>query len=98
VSTLLQQPTLAGGQPDGRLVEGKVCFPAHQIANPLIISCGAYWRERYINQHSQSTLTSLHAKIPCIMTVFDREVEILAYKKFWSWIEAVMEASGNFIK
>jgi hypothetical protein len=33
VSTLLQQPTLAGGQPDGRLVKGKVCFPAHQIAN-----------------------------------------------------------------
>jgi hypothetical protein len=32
------------------------------------------------------------------MTVFDREVVILAYKKFLSWIEAVMEASGNFIK
>jgi hypothetical protein len=32
------------------------------------------------------------------MTVFGREVVILAYKKFWSCIEAVMEASGNFIK
>jgi hypothetical protein len=32
------------------------------------------------------------------MTVFGREVIILAYQKFWSWIETVMEASGNFIK
>jgi len=54
--------------------------------------------ERKVNQHSQSTLTSLHAKISGIMTVFGREVVILGWKKFWSWIEAVMEASGNFIK
>jgi hypothetical protein len=32
------------------------------------------------------------------MTVFDREVVILAYKKFWSRMEAVVEASGDFIK
>jgi hypothetical protein len=30
------------------------------------------------------------------MTVIDREVVILAYKKFRSLIEAVVEASGDF--
>jgi hypothetical protein len=54
--------------------------------------------ERKVNQHSQSTLTSLHAKISGKMTVFGREVVIFSYKKFWPWIEAVMEASGNLIK
>jgi hypothetical protein len=44
-------------------------------------------------------MASLSAKILVKMTVFDREVVVLAYKNFWSWIEAVIvEASGNFIK
>jgi hypothetical protein len=33
-----------------------------------------------------------------LMTVLDREVISHACKKFWSWIEAVMEATRVFIK
>jgi hypothetical protein len=32
------------------------------------------------------------------MADMDREVVILSYKKFWSRIEAVVYASGDFIK
>jgi hypothetical protein len=32
------------------------------------------------------------------MAIMDREVIILPYKKFWSRIEAVVDASGDFIK
>ncbi len=46
----------------------------------------------------QSTLTSPHVKISGIMAVIDREVIILTCKKFRSRIEAVLEASGDFIK
>jgi hypothetical protein len=33
-----------------------------------------------------------------VITDLDMEVIIHACKKFWSWIEAVMEATGVFIK
>jgi hypothetical protein len=33
-----------------------------------------------------------------VMTDLDREVIIHAYKKFRSWIEAVMEVTGVFMK
>jgi hypothetical protein len=58
------------------------------------------WRvfEKEVNQHFQSTLTSLHGKISGIMTVIDREIVILTYKKFRSRMEAVVEASVDFIK
>jgi hypothetical protein len=32
------------------------------------------------------------------MADMDREVIICSYKKFWSRIEAVVDASGDFIK
>jgi hypothetical protein len=54
--------------------------------------------EREVNKHPHSTLTSPHAKTSVIMTVIDRDVVILACNKFWSRIEAVVEASGYFIK
>jgi len=44
--------------------------------------------EREVNKHPHSTLTSPHAKTSVIMTVIDRDVVILACKKFWSRIEA----------
>jgi hypothetical protein len=31
------------------------------------------------------------------MTGMDREVVICPYKMFWSWIEAVVDASGDFM-
>ena len=54
--------------------------------------------EREVNKQPHNTQASLKAKISEVMTNIDREVVILAYKKFRSRIEAVVEASGNFIE
>ncbi len=54
--------------------------------------------EREVNKHPHNTLASLRVKILEGMGDKDREVIISSYKKFWSRIEAVMVASGDFIK
>jgi hypothetical protein len=54
--------------------------------------------EREFSKCSHITLASLKAMISDVMTDPDREVIIHACKKFWSWIEAVMEDTGVFIK
>jgi hypothetical protein len=54
--------------------------------------------EREVNKHPQNTLASLRDKISEVMANMDREVVIRFYKKFWSRIEAVVDASGDFIK
>jgi hypothetical protein len=48
-----------------------------------------------VNKHPHNTLASLKAKILNVMTNTDREVIIPPSKKFWSRIEALVEASGN---
>jgi hypothetical protein len=53
---------------------------------------------REVNKHPHNTLASLRAKISEVMTGIDREVVICPYKMFWSWIEAVVDASKDFIK
>ena len=55
-----------------------------------------FQREVYKQPHS--TLASLGAKILEVMADLDREVVICSYKKFWSRIEAVIGARGDFIK
>jgi hypothetical protein len=54
--------------------------------------------EREVKKQPHSTLASLGAKILEVMAVLDREVVICSYKKFWSRIEAVIGARGDFIK
>ncbi len=54
--------------------------------------------ERKVNKQPHNTMASLGAKILDVMAVLDREVVICSYRKFWSRIEAVIGASGNFIK
>jgi hypothetical protein len=54
--------------------------------------------EKKVNKELLSTLTSLRAKISEVLTEMDREVVIHPYKMFLSRIEAVMEATGVFIK
>jgi hypothetical protein len=54
--------------------------------------------EREVNKHPHITLASLRAKISEVMTDMDREVVICPSKKFRSWIEATVEASGDFIE
>jgi hypothetical protein len=54
--------------------------------------------EREVNKCPHITLASLKVMISDVMTDLDKEVIIHACKKFWSWIEAVMKATGVFIK
>jgi hypothetical protein len=54
--------------------------------------------EKEVNKCPHITLASLKVMTSDVMTDLDREVITLAFKKFWSWIEAVMEATGVFIK
>ncbi len=54
--------------------------------------------EREVKKQPHSTLASLRAKILDVMADLEREVVICSYKKFWSRIEAVIGARGDFIK
>jgi hypothetical protein len=54
--------------------------------------------KREVNKQPKNTLASLKAMIPDVMANLDREVVIHVCKKFWSWIEADMEATVVFIK
>ena len=54
--------------------------------------------EREVNKQPHNTMASLRAKVLEVMAVLDREVVICSYKKFWSRIEAVFGARGDFIK
>jgi hypothetical protein len=54
--------------------------------------------EREVSKCPHVILASLKVMTSYVMTDLDREVIIHACKKFWSWIEAVMEATRVFIK
>ena len=54
--------------------------------------------ETEVSKHPHNTMDSLRAKISEVMADMDREVVIPSYKKFWSRIEVVVDASGDFIK
>jgi hypothetical protein len=54
--------------------------------------------ERKVSKKPHKTLASLRAKILEVMANMDREFVIHYYKKFWSSIDAVVDASGDLIK
>jgi hypothetical protein len=54
--------------------------------------------EREVNRCPHITMAFLQVMTSDVMTDLGREVIIHACKKFWSWIEAVMEPTGVFIK
>ncbi len=54
--------------------------------------------EREVNTQPHNILASLRAKILEVMANKDRDVIIHSYKKFLSRTEAVVHASGDFIK
>jgi hypothetical protein len=58
------------------------------------------WSEvdREVNKQPHSILTSLRAKLSEIMTQMDKEVVLHPCKTFLSRIEAIVEASGDFIE
>jgi hypothetical protein len=55
-------------------------------------------RERSLTKCPLIKVASLKVMTSDLMTEPDREVIIHDCKKFWSWIEAVKEATGVFIK
>jgi hypothetical protein len=55
--------------------------------------------EREVNTQPYNILASPRTKILEVMANMDtRDVVVLYYTKFWSRIEAVVNASGDFIK
>jgi hypothetical protein len=54
--------------------------------------------EREVKKQPYNTLASLRAKILEVRANMERDFVIHSYKKFWSRIEAVVDASGDFIK
>jgi hypothetical protein len=68
-----------------------------QYCNPLDFFIWSEF-ERGAKKCPHITLASLKVMTSDVMTDLDREVIIHAYRKFWSWIEAVMEATGVFMK
>jgi hypothetical protein len=54
--------------------------------------------EREVNKCPHINLASLKVMTSDVMTDLYREIIIHACKKFSSWIETVMEATGVFIK
>jgi hypothetical protein len=54
--------------------------------------------EREVNRQPYNILASLKAKLSEVMADKDRDIVICPCKKFWSRIEAIVEASGDFIE
>jgi hypothetical protein len=54
--------------------------------------------EREVNKQPHKTQASLKAKISEVMTNIEREIVILTCQRFWSQIEAIVEASGDLTK
>jgi hypothetical protein len=71
--------------------------PSSPDCNPLDLFMWSVF-EREINKQPRNTLASFRAKILEVMADKDREVVIQSYKKSWSSIEAVVDASEDFVK
>jgi len=54
--------------------------------------------EREVYKQHHNILASLRAKISEVMADMDKKVVICSFKKFRSWIEAVVEANGDFFE
>jgi len=54
--------------------------------------------EREVHKQPHNTQASRKAKISEIMTNIEREIVILTCQRFWSQIEAIVEASGDLTK
>jgi hypothetical protein len=54
--------------------------------------------EREVSKHPHNTLAFLRAKILEVMADMDREVVICPFKKLRSRMEAIVEASRDFIE
>ncbi len=89
-ATQLNSSSLAEGQPEKNLCSKEIWPPFDS----------SMWCEfeREVSKKPHNTMASLRAKILEVMANMDREFVIHYNKKFWSRIEAVVDASGDFIK
>jgi hypothetical protein len=71
--------------------------PSSPDCDPLDLSMWSELEEEVYKQ-PHNTLSSLRVKILEVKADMDREVVIRSHKKSWSMIEAVVDASGDFIK
>jgi hypothetical protein len=93
----LKSSSLAKGQPEKNHWSKEIWPPSSQHCNPFDSSMWCEF-ERKVSKKPHNILASLRAKILEVMANMDRELVIHYYKKFWSRIEAVVDASGDFIK
>ncbi len=96
-ATQLKSSSLAKGQPEKNHWSKEIWPPSSPDCNPFDFSMWCEF-EREVNKKPHKTLAPLRAKILEVMAIIDREFVIHYYKKFWSRIEAVVDASGDFIK
>ena len=96
-ATQLKSSSLAEGQPVKNHWLKEIWSPSSPDCNPFDSSMWCEF-EREVSKKPHNTLASLRAKILEVMANMDREFVIHYYKKFWSRIEAVVDASGDFIK
>ncbi len=96
-ATQLKSSSLAEGQPEKNHLSEEIWPPSSPDCSPFDSSMWCEF-EREVNEKPHKTLASLRAKFLEVMAIIDREFVIHYYKKFWSRIEAVVDASGDFIK
>ncbi len=96
-ATQLKSSSLAEGQPEKNHWSKEIWPPSSQDCPPFDSFMWCEF-EREVSKKPHNTLASLRAKILEVMANMAREFVIHYYKKFWSRIEAVVDASGNFIK
>ncbi len=95
-ATQLKSSSLAEGQPEKNHWSKEIWPPSSQHCNPFDSSMWCEF-ERKVSKKPHNTLAFFRAKILEVMANMDREFVIHYYKKFWSRIEAVVEARGDFI-
>jgi hypothetical protein len=96
-ATQLKSSSLAEGQPEKNHWRKEIWHPSSPDCNLFDSSMWCEF-EREVSKKPHNTLASLRAKILEVMANMDREFVIHYYKMFWSRIEAVVDASGDFIK
>jgi hypothetical protein len=96
-ATQLKSYSLAEGQPDKNHWSKEIWPPSSPDCNPFDSSMWCEF-QREVNKCPHITLTSFKVMTSAVVTDLDREVIIHACKKFQSWIEVVMGATGVFIK
>ncbi len=96
-ATQLKSSSLAEVQPEKNHWSKEIWPLSSRDCNPFDSSMWCEF-EREASTKPHNTLASIRAKVLEVMANMDREFVIHYYKKFWSRIDAVVDASGDFIK